>query len=76
MFFSFRKVRLFLSKALIVLQINKIVFSSIDFTRDCGKLIAKSISNDGKLTLNKCKMTKPGYEAFRAELGDKQVIKC
>ena len=47
----------------------------MDLDRDCGHFIAKSINNDGKLTLYECKMTKPVYEALSVELGDKQVIK-
>ena len=46
----------------------------MNFDCDCGKFIAKSISNEGKLILSKCKITKSGYNGFRAELGDKQVI--
>ena len=49
---------------------------SIDLDHDCSQFIAKIISNDGKLTLWGCEMTKPGYEAFSVELGDKQVIKA
>ena len=55
------------------MQIKEIVLSSIDCDRDCGELIAKSINNEMKLTLNECKMTKPGYEAFSVKLGNKQV---
>ena len=47
----------------------------MDLDRDCCQFIAKSISNDGKLTLHECNITKPGYEAFSVELRDKQVIK-
>ena len=43
--------------------------------RDWCQLIAKSISNEGKLTISNCKITKPGYEAFSIELGDKHVIR-
>ena len=57
------------------LQIRNIYLWSIDLDRDCGQFIAKTISNDGKLTLNECKTTKPGYEALSVGLGDKQVIK-
>ena len=57
-----------------VLQIKEIHLYSIDLDRDCGQFIAKTLSNDGKLTLKNCKTTKPGYEAFSVGLGDKQVI--
>ena len=56
------------------MQIKEIDLRSIDFDHDCGQFIAKSISNNGKLKLWDCKMTKPGYDAFSVELGDKQVI--
>ena len=58
------------------MQIKEIELRSIDLDFDCGQFIAKSISNDGKLTLWDCKMTKLGYEAFNVKLGDKQVIKA
>ena len=58
------------------MQIKEIELFSIDFDRDCSQFIAKSISNNGKLSLTGCKMMKPGYEAFNVELGDKQVIKA
>ena len=57
------------------MQIKEIELNSIDFDRDCCEFVAKSIKNEEKLTLNECKMTKPGYEAFCVELGNKQVIK-
>ena len=47
----------------------------MDLNCECGQLVAKSISNDGELTLGECKITKSGYEAFIVKLGDKQVIK-
>ena len=47
----------------------------MDFNGECGQLVAKSISNDGRLTLQECKITKPGYESFSVGLGNKQVIK-
>ena len=56
------------------MQINEICLDSIDLDRDCGQFIAKTISNDGKLTLSKCKTTKHGYETLSVELGDKQVL--
>ena len=58
------------------MQIKEIDLSLIDFDHDFGQFIAKIISNDGKLTLYKCKTIKPGYEAFNVELGDKKVIKA
>ena len=48
--------------------------SSMDLNCDCSQFIAKSISNDGKLTLDKCKMTKHEYETLSDELGGKQVV--
>ena len=57
-----------------VLQIKEINLYSIDLDHDCGQFIAKTISNDGKLTLENCKTTKPGCKAFSVGLGDKQVI--
>ena len=75
MLFSFRKVSLFQSKTFIVLQIKEMKLSSMDLDRDWCQFIAKSINNDGKLTLDECKMTKHGYETLSDELGDKQVIK-
>ena len=57
------------------MQIKEIGLSMIDLDRGCGQFTGKSISNDGKLTLGPCKITKPGFEALNAELGDKQVIK-
>ena len=48
----------------------------MDLDCACGQLVARSISNHGGLiVLNKCKITKPGYEVFSVELGDKHVIK-
>ena len=47
----------------------------MDFDCECGQLVARSISNHGELRLVKCKITKPGYEAFSVGLGDKHVIK-
>ena len=66
----------FNQKAFNVLQIKEIELFSIDINHDCGHFIAKNISNDGKLSLTRCKMTKPGYEGFSVELGNKQVIKA
>ena len=65
----------FNQKPLTVLQIKEIDLFDIDLDRGCSQFIGKSISNDGKLKLSKCKITKPGFEALNAELGDKQVIK-
>ena len=56
------------------MQINEIWLDSIDLDRDCGQFIAKTISNDGKLALSRCKTTKHGYETLSVELGDKQVL--
>ena len=47
----------------------------MDLNDECGQLVAKSISNDGILRLQQCKITKPGYESFSVGLGNKQVIK-
>ena len=47
----------------------------MDFTYECGQLVAKSISNDGMLVLGECKITKPEYESLSVGLGNKQVIK-
>ena len=57
------------------LQIKNIYLYSIDLDRDCGQFIAKTINNDGELTLKECKTTKHECEAFSVGLGDKQVIK-
>ena len=65
----------FNQKPLTVLQIKEIDLFDINLDRGCGQFIGKSISNDGKLKLSKCKITEPGFEALNAELGDKQVIK-
>ena len=66
----------FNQKAFNVLQIKEINLRSIDIDHDCGQFIAKIITNYGKLTLSDCQTTKPGYEAFSVELGNKQVIKA
>ena len=68
-------MKFFNQNSLIALQIKEIDVRSIDLDRDWCQFIAKSISNDGKLTLDECKITKPGYEAFSVALGGKQVIK-
>ena len=47
----------------------------MDIDHEFTQLIAKSISNDGKLSLNDCQITKPDYETFSVALGDKHVIK-
>ena len=41
----------------------------MDLNCECGQLVAKCISNDGRLTLQECKITKPGYESFSVGLG-------
>ena len=57
------------------MQIKQILFDSMDLNGECGQLVAKSISNDGILGLQECKITKPGYESFSVGFGNKQVIK-
>ena len=47
----------------------------MDIDNEFAQLIAKSISNDGELSLRECKMAKRDYEAFSVALGDKHVIK-
>ena len=64
----------FNQKPLIVLQIKEIKLSYIDLDRSCCQFIGKSISNDGTLELENCKTTQFDFEAFSAQLGDKQVI--
>ena len=56
------------------MQIKEIVLSGIHL--DCGwcQFIGKNISNDGKLELDYCTITRFDFEAFSAQLGDKQVI--
>ena len=39
-----------------------------------AQIIAKSISNDGKLSLDGCKITNSDFAAFSIALGDKHVI--
>ena len=73
MFFNSKKVR-FNEKILNVFQIKEIHFDLIDFDFERCQLIAKSISDDGILHFRDCKFTKPGYEAFSVELGNKHVI--
>ena len=58
------------------MQIKEIYLGAIHLDTNCNQFIAKSISNDGKLSLWGCEMTKSGYNAFSVELGDKQVIKA
>ena len=66
----------FNQKPLTVLQIKEIVLSDIDLDRGWCQFIGKSISNDGKLIFEfeYCKTTEFDFEAFSAQLGDKQVI--
>ena len=64
----------FNQKPLTVLQIKEIVLSLIDLDRVWCQFIGKSISNDGTLELKNCKTNKFDFEAFSAQLGDKQVI--
>ena len=47
----------------------------MDIDNEFAQLIAKSISNDGELELDQCKITKPDHKAFSVALGDKHVIK-
>ena len=47
----------------------------MDIDNEFAQIIAKSISNDGKLSLYECKILKLEYEAFGVALGDKHVIK-
>ena len=47
----------------------------MDIDNEFAQLIAKSISNEGELSLWKCKMSKPDHKAFCVALGDKHVIK-
>ena len=64
----------FNQKPLIVLQIKEIKLWYIDLVRGCCQFIGKSISNDGTLELENCKITQFDFEAFSAQLGDKKVI--
>ena len=64
----------FNQKPLIVLQIKEIKLSYIYLDRGWCQFIGKSISNDGTLGLSSCKTTQFDFEAFSAQLGDKQVI--
>ena len=64
----------FNQKPLTVLQIKEIKLWKIDLDRVWCQFIGKSISNDGTLELKNCKTTKFDFEAFSAQLGDKQVI--
>ena len=64
----------FNQKPLIVLQIKEIRLRRIDLDRGCCQFIGKSISNDGTLGLFSCTNTQFYFEAFSAQLGDKQVI--
>ena len=64
----------FNQKPLIVLQIKEIKLLYIYLVRGWCQFIGKSISNDGTLGLSSCKTTQFDFEAFSAQLGDKQVI--
>ena len=57
------------------MQIEEIDISSMDIDNEFAQLIAKSISNNGKLSLFSCKMTKIDYKSFSVALNDKHVIK-
>ena len=46
----------------------------MDLNCEYGQLVSKSISNDGTLVLEECKITKSEYEAFSVGLGNTQVI--
>ena len=46
----------------------------MDIDNEFAQLVAKSISNNGKLSLD-CKMTKIEYKSFSVALDDKHVIK-
>ena len=64
----------FNQKPLTVLQIKEIELWDIDLDRGWCQFIGKYISNDGTLRLFFCKTTKFDFEAFSAQLGDKQVL--
>ena len=57
------------------MQIEEIDISSMDIDNEFAQLIAKSISNNGKLSLVDCKMTKIEYQSFSVAFDDKHVIK-
>ena len=57
------------------MQIEEIDISSMDIDNEFAQLIAKSISNNGKLSLKNCKLTKLVHESFIVALNDKHVIK-
>ena len=57
------------------MQIEEINIFSMDIDNEIAQLIAKSISNNGKLSLDECKMTKIDYKSFSVALDDKHVIK-
>ena len=57
------------------MQIEEIDISSMDIDNEFAQLIAKSISNNGKLSLRNFKMTKIDYKSFSVALNDKHVIK-
>ena len=64
----------FNQKPLSVLQIKEIKLWYIDLDRGWCQFIGKSISNNGSLILSSCTNTHFDFEAFSAQLGDKQVI--
>ena len=57
------------------MQIKEIDIFCMDVDNDFAQIIAKSVCNDGKLSLFESKITKPEYEIFGVALGDKHVIK-
>ena len=57
------------------MQIEEIDIFSMDIDNEIAQLIAKTISNNGKLSLDECKMTKIDYKSFSVALDDKHVIK-
>ena len=56
------------------MQIKEIKLYGIYLDRGWCQFIGKSISNDGTLELSPCTNTQFDFEAFSAQLGDKQVI--
>ena len=57
------------------MPIEKINISSMDIDNEFAQLIAKRISNNGKLSLRNCKLMKLVHESFIVALNDKHVIK-
>ena len=47
----------------------------MDIDNEFAQLIAKRISNNGKLSLRNCKLMKLVHESFIVALNDKHVIK-